>query len=166
MKTVAVYLIFIGIVLNGLYLMRVQRNINMRLTKENTQLKQEIIKANTTIEQANRILNNPDSTCIFIYSNPKHRRKWNQTANFNKMIETEFLALMHCGQYVDANLLEKGIYTTSKPFIYDKKTTIDGLKHQVSLMMDMMGQKFVSDKYLSNLEQCQLVPVNISVVVS
>ena len=45
------------------------------LQRENTQLKQEIIKANTTIEQANRILNNPDSTCIFIYSNPKHRRK-------------------------------------------------------------------------------------------
>jgi hypothetical protein len=47
---------------------------------------------------------------------------WAST-KFNQMIETEFLALMHCGQYVDANLLEKGIYTTSKPFIYDKKTT-------------------------------------------
>ena len=80
------------------------------------------------------------------------------------MKKTEFKALMHCGQYVDANLLEKGIYSCSKPFIYDKKTTIDGLKHQASLMIDMMGQKFVSDKYLSNLEQCQLVPVNISVV--
>ena len=88
------------------------------------------------------------------------------SANFNQMIETEFLALMHCGQYVDANLLEKGIYTTSKPFIYDNKTTIDGLKHQASLMIDMMGQMFVSDKYLSNLEQCQLVPVKISVMVS
>ena len=27
------------------------------------------------LRQANRILNNPDSTCIFIYSNPKHRGK-------------------------------------------------------------------------------------------
>jgi hypothetical protein len=85
------------------------------------------------------------------------------SANFNKMIQTEFLALMHCGQFVDANLLEKGIYTCSKPFIYDKTTTIDSLKHQASLMIDMLGQKFVSDKYLSNLEQCQLVPISISV---
>jgi hypothetical protein len=90
---------------------------------------------------------------------------WAST-NLIKMIQTEFLALMHCGQFVDANLLEKGIYTCSKPFIYDKTTTIDGLKHQASLMIDMLGQKFVSDKYLSNLEQCQLVPINISVVAS
>lgn len=79
------------------------------------------------------------------------------------MVESEFKALMHCGQFVDANLLEKGIYTCSKPFIYDKNTTIEGLKHQASLMVDMLGQKFVSDKSLSNLEQCQLVSVSIFV---
>ena len=31
---------------------------------------------------------------------------------------------MYCGQYVDVNLLEKGIYTCSKPFIYKKDETI------------------------------------------
>lgn len=29
------------------------------------------------------------------------------SVNFNKMIETEFLALMHCGQYVDAKFLKR-----------------------------------------------------------
>ena len=86
------------------------------------------------------------------------------SAKFIQMIETEFLALMHCGQFVDANLLEKGIYTCSKPFIYDKTTTIEGIKHQASLMIDMMGNRFISDRYLSNLEQCQLVAINIQVV--
>ena len=38
------------------------------LQRENTQLKEEIIKANTTIEQANKIINQPNKTCVWTYN--------------------------------------------------------------------------------------------------
>jgi len=46
------------------------------LEKKNTTLKQYILNKNTDIDMANEVLNNPDSTCFFIYKNPsKFRRK-------------------------------------------------------------------------------------------
>ena len=33
------------------------------------------------------------------------------------MKETNFKVLMHCGVYVDSNMLVKGIYECTKPFI-------------------------------------------------
>jgi len=46
------------------------------LEKKNTTLKEYILNKNTDIDMANEVLNNTDSTCFFIYSNPaKHRRK-------------------------------------------------------------------------------------------
>ena len=41
-----------------------------------------------------------------------------------------FRVLMHTGQYVDSNLLEKGIYSTSRPTLYSKDATIEGLEQQ------------------------------------
>jgi len=79
------------------------------------------------------------------------------------MKETKFKSLMHCGMYVDANKLGKGIYNCSKPFIYDKEATIETLIHQGQLMQDMIGQGFVSEKYFENLNKCQLVAVIINV---
>ena len=78
------------------------------------------------------------------------------------MKEEKFKALMHCGIYVDANLLDKGIYGCTKPFIYDKEATIETLIHQGQLMQDMAGKGFVSEKYFDNLKQCQLVDIFIS----
>ncbi|NPV13090.1 MAG: hypothetical protein HPY57_15090 [Ignavibacteria bacterium] len=74
------------------------------------------------------------------------------------MKETEFKALMHCGQYVDANLLEKGIYPCSIPFIYSKDETIENIVERGRMMKDMTGSNFISEKYFDNLKQCQLVP--------
>lgn len=78
--------------------------------------------------------------------------------------ETEFKALMHCGQYVDANLLEKGIYTCSKPFIYTKDETIETMVERGRMMKDMTEVSFISDKYFDSLKQCQLVPILITEV--
>lgn len=75
--------------------------------------------------------------------------------------ETEFSVLMYCGQYVDVNLLEKGIYVSNKPFLYEKKATIDDLKYQASMMIDMLGKTFISESYIKNLEKCELVRVSI-----
>ena len=80
------------------------------------------------------------------------------------MKETEFKALMYCGQYVDANLLEKGIYVCSKPFIYAKDETIDTMIERGRIMRDMNGAGFISEKYFDSLKQCQLVPILITEV--
>jgi len=78
------------------------------------------------------------------------------------MKETEFLALMHCGQYVDANLLHKGIYTCSKPFIYSKEETIGSIIRRGKIMKDMLGQNAVPDKYFESLGKCELVKILIT----
>jgi len=78
------------------------------------------------------------------------------------MNETEFKTLMYCGQYVDANLLEKGIYTSSKPFIYSKDETIESMIERGNQLKDMTGFSFVSERYFDSLKQCQLVRILIS----
>ncbi len=57
------------------------------------------------------------------------------------MKETEFKALMYCGQYVDANLLDNGVYVCSKPFIYSKDETIETMIERGRMMKDMTGVK-------------------------
>lgn len=79
------------------------------------------------------------------------------------MKETEFKILMNCGQYVDTNLLEKGIYACSKPFIYAKDETIENMIERGRMMKDMTGASFISEKYFDNLKQCQLVPIKIMI---
>lgn len=59
------------------------------------------------------------------------------------MKETEFKALMHCGQYVDANLLEKGIYTCSKPFICD----VCDCEHDMNYKCEKCSYKAYIDTY-------------------
>jgi hypothetical protein len=79
------------------------------------------------------------------------------------MLETEFKALMHCGMYVDANLLQKGIYTCDKPFIYSKDETIETMVERGKLMKDMTGASFMGDKYFESLQQCELVKIFVTV---
>jgi len=78
-----------------------------------------------------------------------------------KMRETMFRVLIHTGQYADSNLLEKGIYITSRLTLYSKDTTIEGLEEQGRLMKDMMGELFISEKYFENLRLCKLVDVSL-----
>ena len=80
------------------------------------------------------------------------------------MKDKEFKALMNCGQYVDANLLEKGIYYCSKPFIYSKEETIETLIERGKMIKDITLKCFITEKYFDNLKQCQLVPILITEV--
>jgi len=82
------------------------------------------------------------------------------------MKETQFKALMHCGQYVDANQLERGIYTCSKPFLYDKHETIKTMIDTAIKVQDMMGKHHITEKYFDNLKQCQLTPILITEVIN
>ena len=76
--------------------------------------------------------------------------------------ETEFKVLMHCGEYVNVNLLGKGIYSCDKPFIYSKDETIETLVQRGVIMKDFEGNNFISDEYFGNLRRCELVSVTIT----
>lgn len=73
----------------------------------------------------------------------------------------QFVALSYLGNWVDYTLLEKGIYITSKPHIFEEKTTIQMLINQGKMMKDMVGNSFISDSYFENLEKCELVKIKI-----
>ena len=79
------------------------------------------------------------------------------------MREKVFKVLMHCGEYVDANLLEKGIYASPKPFIYSKEETIEGLIKQAREVQDFMGAWHLSEQYFVSLKQCQLVSFKLEI---
>lgn len=74
-------------------------------------------------------------------------------------MNTEFKVLTHLGQYVDANLLTKGIYSASKPFIYPIDTTIELLIAMGQQMKDLAGNNFINEKYFECLNQCELIPI-------
>lgn len=73
-----------------------------------------------------------------------------------KMRDEEFKILTFNGEYVDANLLEKGIYVCSKPFIYSKDETIENMAERARTVKDIAGLSFISEKYFDNLKQCKL----------
>jgi hypothetical protein len=79
------------------------------------------------------------------------------------MLETEFKALMHCGMYVDANLLQKGVYTCDKPFIYSKDETIESMVERGKQMKGAAGASFIGDKYFESLQQCELVKTFVTI---
>ncbi len=80
------------------------------------------------------------------------------------MNETRFKVLMYNGMYVDVNLLEKGIYTKSTPFLYSVDETIDTLLERAFKIQDMAGHHHVSAKYFENLRQCSMIEVEVLVV--
>lgn len=78
------------------------------------------------------------------------------------MKKNTFKTLSYLGEWVDMNLLEKGIYVSSKPFIFEESTTIESLIEQAKWCKDMAGNLFLPDSYFENLEKCQLVKINIT----
>lgn len=73
--------------------------------------------------------------------------------------ETQFKALMHNGEYVDMNSLERGILYCSTPFIFDKDETIENLVLFHKNTKNEDGE--LSEDYFSNLEECELVDISI-----
>ena len=77
------------------------------------------------------------------------------------MNETQFKILIHSGVYVDISMLQKGIYSTSKPVLYNKEETIESLIERCKAMTDLVGHNFFSDTYIENLRQCVFAEVSI-----
>ena len=75
-----------------------------------------------------------------------------------------FKTLTYLGQFVDTNLLERGIYISEKPSIYSLDTTIDSLVNMGKMMKDMAGNSFISDSYFENLKKCELSEIEINFV--
>jgi hypothetical protein len=75
-----------------------------------------------------------------------------------------FKTLTYLGQFVDTNLLERGIYNSEKPSIYSIDTTIDSLVDMGKMMKDMAGNSFISDSYFENLKKCELSEIEIKFV--
>ena len=65
--------------------------------------------------------------------------------------------------YVDATLLQKGVYTCDKPFIYSKDETIESMIERGKQMKDITGASFITDKYFESLQQCELVKIFVTV---
>ena len=78
-------------------------------------------------------------------------------------METTFKVLMHCGEYVDVSMLEKGVYSTNRPYLYCKDTTIESLIENAELMKSISSYLFQSDKYFDNLQKCELVEVYLTI---
>jgi len=64
--------------------------------------------------------------------------------------------------YVDANLLEKGIYSCSKPYLYNMDETIETMIAKAEKVQDMMGKHHISDKYFESLKQCKMVQLFVT----
>lgn len=75
-----------------------------------------------------------------------------------------FKTLTYLGQFVDTNLLEKGIYIKDKPSIYSIDTTIESLVEMGKRMKDMNGIQFISDRYFENLKQCELSEIEVTLI--
>ena len=68
---------------------------------------------------------------------------------------------MYQNQYVDINLLGKGIYACSKPFLFDFNENIQSLINKAIDIQDKMGKHHIPDSYFKNLKECDMVHVFI-----
>jgi len=79
-------------------------------------------------------------------------------------MEQKFKILSYAGKYVDVNSLNKGIYATDKPFLYNYSETIESLINRGRQMKDMTGTTLIPESYFENLNQCVLVEALIVVL--
>lgn len=77
------------------------------------------------------------------------------------MKEINFKTLMYMDKYVDANLLYTGIYWRTVPNLYPKDDTIETLIERGRAIKDMDGNSLITEEYIQNLKECQLVPIVI-----
>jgi hypothetical protein len=76
----------------------------------------------------------------------------------------KFKTLTYLNNFVDANLLENGIYNSNKPYIYSNDTTIDSLIEQAYQLMDLVGNKMISESYINNLKACKLSYIEVKLL--
>jgi hypothetical protein len=76
-------------------------------------------------------------------------------------MKKEFLALTHCGQFVDYHRLYRGIYTVQMPCLFPIETTIENLVDVIQAFpFNVIG--YSNDEHIENLNLCELTPVLIT----
>lgn len=73
----------------------------------------------------------------------------------------KFKVLVSCGQYVDENLLQKGVYSTAKPMLHHDSETIETLKSRMD-DFEVYFSGFSAAKAKESLDRCELVPIEIT----
>lgn len=77
------------------------------------------------------------------------------------MNQRKFKTLMLYGEFIDPNLLEKGIYYSNKPFLYSESQTIENIIQETRDVIKATGMTAFTENYFDNLKQCILVDVEI-----
>lgn len=70
----------------------------------------------------------------------------------------KYQALMHGEQFVNANMLDDGIYGTPRPNLFREEETIQSLTETAKGLKDATGECFLPDIYFENLAKCTLKP--------
>jgi hypothetical protein len=78
-------------------------------------------------------------------------------------METNFKVLTHNGVYVDENLLNKGIYEVTKPFLYDYDSTIESIISHIKHVNESYDLRINTSNYIENIKKCTLTDVQLTV---
>lgn len=78
-----------------------------------------------------------------------------------KIKKNSFLVLTYLGEFIDKDLLHKGLYYTKVPNLYNKETTIDLMITNARTFKDMNGNCFINEEYFENLSKCELTEVDL-----
>lgn len=70
----------------------------------------------------------------------------------------KYQALMHGDQFVNANMLDEGIYGAPRPHLFREEETIQSLIETAKGLKDATGACFLPDSYFENLAKCTVKP--------
>lgn len=76
---------------------------------------------------------------------------------------TKFKTLIYMDNYVDVSKLNSGIYSSIKPTIYSSDETMESLIDRTKMMQMTYSKSIVSEKYIENLNQCELIDIEITI---
>jgi hypothetical protein len=68
--------------------------------------------------------------------------------------------LMFGNDFVDPNLLHRGIYTCAKPFIYDADITMENHIQSVK-ELEHIAPECINSNYYENLQRCSFIDAEI-----
>lgn len=76
-------------------------------------------------------------------------------------LQTIFKTLMYGNEYIEVNLLDRGLYSSTRPYILHREITIDRL---IELAEDKDVIMRLPQEYIDNLKKCELVTIQINVI--
>lgn len=78
-------------------------------------------------------------------------------------MSTRYKALIHSGVFVDYNRLEKGIYISTIPYIFELEESIETLIKKADTVRRFIGNHHVSDEWYENIKLCTLSEISIKI---